>query len=150
MSEIFPEFSFLGHDGEIYTRNNIVDTYAVIYFYPKDDTHGCTIEAKDFSDLSGLFEEIKTRIIGVSPDSVDSHCRFTKKFDIPFLLLSDTEKSLCTALELWGEKSMYGRKYWGVNRTTFVINNDGKILRVWKKVKPKGHAQEVLEYVKSL
>jgi len=122
----------------------------VIYFYPKDDTPGCTTESCEFRDLMPRFDASNATILGVSPDSVASHQKFKTKFELPFTLVADTEKVACQAYDVWKEKSMYGKQYMGVERTTFVIDNDGKISHIFGKVKPAGHAAEVMEAVASL
>jgi peroxiredoxin Q/BCP len=116
----------------------------VLYFYPKDDTPGCTKEACDFRDNLKVFDKKDTVIIGVSPDKVDSHVKFKKKYGLPFQLLSDPEKTMLEAYGVWKEKSMYGRKYMGVERTTFVIDQNGKISKIFPKVSVTGHIEEVL------
>lgn len=120
----------------------------VLYFYPKDDTPGCTIEAKEFKDMLPEFEKHNTVIIGVSKDSVKSHDKFREKFCLPFILASDGESTVCEEYGVWVEKSMYGKKYMGVERATFLIDEKGKITAIWNKVKPEGHAAAVLEAVK--
>ena len=122
----------------------------VLYFYPKDDTSGCTREAIDFNALKGDFEKAGAIVVGVSPDSVASHDKFKKKYDLDFTLIADVDKSMLEAYGVWVEKSMYGRKYMGVERTTLLIGADGKVARVWSKVKVPGHAQEVLEAAQAL
>ena len=117
----------------------------VLYFYPKDDTSGCTAEAKDFNSLKADFEKAGAEVVGVSPDSVKSHDKFKAKYELDFALVSDESKAMLEAYGVWVEKSMYGRKYMGVERTTFLIGGDGKIAQVWRKVKVPGHADEVLE-----
>jgi peroxiredoxin Q/BCP len=122
----------------------------VLYFYPKDDTSGCTTQACGFRDS---WDEVTARgatVLGVSPDPVDSHSKFRKKYDLPFPLLADTEHEVALAYGAWGEKSMYGRKYMGIHRSTFVIDGEGKVAKVFRKVKPKGHAAEVLEALEEL
>jgi peroxiredoxin Q/BCP len=116
----------------------------VLYFYPKDDTSGCTREAIDFNGLKIEFEKAGAVIVGVSPDSPASHDKFKKKHALDFPLIADEEKAMLEAYGVWVEKSMYGRKYMGVERTTLLIDADGKVARVWSKVKVPGHAQEVL------
>lgn len=116
----------------------------VLYFYPKDDTSGCTKEAMEFNALRGQFEAAGTKILGVSPDSATSHDKFKKKYALDFALAADEEKTMLAAYGVWVEKSMYGRKYMGVERTTILIDGTGKILRIWPKVKVPGHAEEVL------
>ena len=120
----------------------------VLYFYPKDDTSGCTQEAIDFNGLRKQFEKANTVIIGVSPDSVKSHDKFKAKHELDFDLVSDESKTMLEAYGVWVEKSMYGRKYMGVERTTVLIDDAGKIAQVWKKVKVPGHAKEVLAAAK--
>jgi peroxiredoxin Q/BCP len=116
----------------------------VLYFYPKDDTTGCTLEAREFTALLPEFERHGVRVVGVSPDSERSHDRFTAKCGIGFPLLSDPEHALSQALGVWVEKSMYGRRYMGIERSTFLVGADGRIERAWRKVKAGGHAAEVL------
>ena len=118
---------------------------AVVYFYPKDDTSGCTAEACEFRDLLPKFTG--ARVIGVSPDSVKSHRKFVDKFALTFTLLADEGHALADACGVWVEKSMYGKKYMGVERTTFLVGADGKVAKVWNKVKPQGHAEEVLKSI---
>lgn len=119
----------------------------VLYFYPKDDTPGCTIEAKEFRDANAQFEKANTVVIGVSKDDIKSHCKFRDKFQLSFLLASDAESDVCERYGVWVEKNMYGKKYMGIARETFLINRDGKIAAHWPKVKPEGHAAEVLAAV---
>jgi peroxiredoxin Q/BCP len=123
---------------------------AVIYFYPKDSTPGCTTEGQDFRDLHEEFLELDTRIFGVSRDSLKSHENFRTKQCFPFELISDPDESLCNLFDVIKEKNMYGRKHMGVERSTFVIDKKGVLRHEWRKVKVKGHAQAVLEAVKSL
>jgi len=120
----------------------------VLYFYPKDDTPGCTQEACDFRDLSADFTKKGAAILGVSPDNAKKHGKFIEKFTLPFPLLADTDKAVCEAYGVWVEKSMYGRKYMGVERTTFLIDGNGVIQKVWPKVKVTGHARDILDSLK--
>ena len=122
----------------------------VLYFYPKDDTSGCTAEAKDFNALLMEFAEAGAAVVGVSPDPVKSHDKFRDKYDLSFPLLSDEARSMLEAYGVWVEKSMYGRKYMGVERTTFLIDGQGAIVNIWRKVKTTGHAAAVLEAVKAM
>jgi peroxiredoxin Q/BCP len=122
----------------------------VLYFYPKDDTSGCTAEAIAFSGLKPQFEKAGAAVIGMSPDSVKKHDKFKSKHELGLTLVSDEDKKVLEAYGVWAEKSMYGRKYMGVERTTFLIGPDGKVARVWRKVKVPGHAEEVLEAVGAL
>jgi len=121
----------------------------VLYFYPKDDTEGCTIEAREFSAKVNAFERAGAVVIGVSPDSPKSHDRFKGKHELDLRLASDQDKSVAEAYGVWVEKTMYGRTFMGVERATFLISPDGRILRIWHKVSAKGHAEEVLTAVKA-
>jgi peroxiredoxin Q/BCP len=122
----------------------------VLYFYPKDDTSGCTAEAKDFNALLMEFAEAGAAVVGVSPDPVKSHDKFRDKYELGFPLLSDEAKSMLEAYGVWVEKSMYGRKYMGVERTTFLIDGQGVIANIWRKVKTAGHAAAVLAAAKAM
>lgn len=122
----------------------------VLYFYPKDDTPGCTIEAKDFRDLAIEFDKAETVVLGVSKDSVESHCKFRDKYSLSFMLASDEGGDTTERYGAWGEKNMYGKKYMGVIRATFLIDKQGRIARVWPKVSVDGHAKEALEAAKKL
>lgn len=122
----------------------------VLYFYPRDDTPGCTRQAKDFTELSPDFAAAGARIIGVSKDSVASHTKFADKFAIPFALASDGSGRVCEAFGTWIEKSMYGRKYMGIDRATFLVDEQGVVVRSWRKVKAAGHAAQVLDAVRAL
>ena len=122
----------------------------VLYFYPKDDTSGCTLEAQEFDARRAEFEKAGTDVIGVSPDSLESHAKFRDKYGLKLTLASDPDKGALEGYGVWGEKSMYGRKYMGVLRTTVLIGADGKIARVWENVKVPGHADEVLEAARGL
>ena len=122
----------------------------VIYFYPKDNTPGCTQEGEDFRDLYKEFKKLKTEIYGVSRDSLKSHEGFKEKYKYPFELISDTEEKLCNLFDVIKEKNMYGKKYMGIERSTFLINKEGKLSAEWRKVKVNGHAAEVLEEVKRI
>ena len=137
----FPDFSLQDQDGRTHTLEGLKGTRFVIYFYPKDDTPGCTTESCEFRDLAPTLSGAP--VFGVSPDGVKSHKKFADKFSLPFPLLADIDQSLCLAAGVWVEKSMYGKKYMGVERTTFVVGPDGVITHVWNKVKPAGHAAEV-------
>jgi thioredoxin-dependent peroxiredoxin len=145
-----PDFALPGTDGRQITRAGLKGRKVVLYFYPKDDTSGCTLEAQDFQRLKGAFAEADTDVIGVSPDSLKSHDKFRKKYGLDFALASDETKDMLQAYGVWAEKSMYGRKYMGVERTTLLLDRQGRIARVWAKVKVPGHAEEVLEAAKAL
>ncbi|MBL8583205.1 MAG: peroxiredoxin [Rhizobiaceae bacterium] len=132
---------------------NLADLHGkpvVLYFYPKDDTSGCTVEAKDFSNLKAEFAKAGATVIGMSPDSAKSHAKFKAKHDLSVDLVADEERKTLEAYGVWVEKSMYGRKYMGVERSTFLIGADGKIAKVWRKVSVPGHATAVLEAVQAL
>lgn len=122
----------------------------VVYFYPKDDTPGCTNEAIDFTAHMADFDKAGVAVFGVSPDSVARHDKFKAKHDLAVTLISDEDKAICEAWGVWVEKNMYGRKYMGVERSTFLIDSKGKVANVWRKVKVKGHVQSVLEAAQSL
>ncbi len=117
----------------------------VLYFYPKDDTGGCTVEACEFRDSWAAVKRAGAVVLGVSPDGIASHVRFRRKFNLPFRLLADQDHAVAERYGVWGEKSMFGRKYFGVRRTTFVIDEKGQIAKVFGNVRPKGHAAQVLE-----
>ncbi len=145
-----PEFELPNEVGEVVRLADLRGRNVVLYFYPKDNTPGCTKEACGFRDLQAEFEKHNTVILGVSPDSVKSHQNFSQKYGLPFPLLSDPEKQVLQAYGVWKEKSMYGRKYMGVERTTFVIDREGVIRKIYPKVKVTQHPEAVLEFVKGL
>ena len=122
----------------------------VVYFYPKDDTSGCTTEAKAFTENEKNFKALKVTVLGVSPDSVASHKKFKDKYNLSVTLGADEDKAVATAWGVWVEKSMYGKKYMGVERSTFLIGRDGRIAKIWRKVKVPGHAAEVLAAAQAL
>lgn len=139
-----PAFKALSDSGAPVALKDFKGRPVVLYFYPKDDTSGCTTEACGFRDSWGAVQAAGAVVLGVSPDGVASHQKFKKKYELPFILLADEDHALAEAYEAWGEKSMYGRKYFGVLRKTYIIDARGKISHVFPKVKPKGHAAEVL------
>lgn len=145
-----PDFTLPTQGNGSVTLSALKGQNVVLYFYPKDDTPGCTIEAKDFRDLMGDFKAANTVIIGLSKDDVKSHDKFVEKFCLPFTLASDINGAVCEAYGTWVEKSMYGKKYMGIDRVTFLIGKDGKIAKTWPKVKVEGHAAEVLQAAKAL
>ena len=150
IGEIAPDFSLEADGGRVITLQQFAGQKLVLYFYPKDDTSGCTQEAIELNGLRQDFEKAGTTILGVSPDSVKKHDKFKAKYDLDFPLLSDEGKAMLQAYGVWVEKSMYGRKYMGVERTTVLIGKDGSIARIWSKVKVPGHAAEVLAVTQSL
>lgn len=144
-----PAFKGLTEDGPI-THKDLKGQTTILYFYPKDDTPGCTTEACGFRDNLPKFTRAKAKVYGVSKDDLKSHAKFTKKFELPFTLISDEDGSICEAFDTWVEKSMYGRKYMGIDRATFVIDDKGVVRQIWRKVKVSGHVEEVLEFAKSI
>ena len=150
VGSVAPAFSLPMAGGREISLASFAGRKVVLYFYPKDDTSGCTKEAQEFSSLKAAFADADTEIIGLSPDSPASHGKFAGKYDLDLSLASDESKETLAAYGVWVEKSMYGRKYMGVERTTVLIGRDGKVARVWPKVKVPGHAAEVLEAAKAL
>ena len=132
------------------SNKDFIGKNLVIYFYPKDSTPGCTTEGQDFRDSYKRFKELNVEIIGVSRESIKSHENFKSKQSFPFELLSDPDEKVCNAFDVMKLKSMYGRQYIGIDRSTFLINTDGKVIKEWRTVKVPGHVQEVLEIVKDL
>ncbi|MBK7230531.1 MAG: thioredoxin-dependent thiol peroxidase [Ignavibacteriales bacterium] len=144
-----PDFSLLNQDGNKISLKDFLGKKVVLYFYPKDDTSGCTKEACSFSADLPKFSKVDAIILGVSPDSVKSHKKFSEKYKLKFDLLADEEKKIVEKYGVWKEKSMYGRKYMGVERTTFIIDENGKIKKIFNKVKVEGHNKEVMESLKA-
>ena len=145
-----PNFKLPSTDGSIFELNKVNKKNIILYFYPKDDTPGCTIESKDFSKLNNLISKNKTCVFGISKDSIESHIKFKKKYKIKFDLLSDEKLSIIKKYGVWGKKSFLGKKYMGIIRTTFLINSNRKILKVWSNVRVKDHAKEVLLEIKKI
>jgi len=139
-----PSFSLQDSKGKVHSLADYQGKTIVLYFYPKDDTPGCTKEACSFRDDYSAFKEAGVEIIGISPDTVESHQKFSEKYELPFTLLADPDHQVCDAYEVWGKKRSFGREYEGVFRTTFIIGPEGKIKRVFENVKPSEHSQEVL------
>jgi thioredoxin-dependent peroxiredoxin len=138
-----PEFRLQADDGTTISLEDLRGRKVVLYFYPKDDTSGCTKEACEFRDALPRIEEAGAVVLGVSPDPVGSHRKFKEKYDLNFPLLADEDHRVAEAYGVWKEKSMYGRKFWGVERSTFLIDGEGRVERAWRKVRPEGHAEEV-------
>ena len=145
-----PDFTLPRDGGGTITLSGMRGKPVILYFYPKDDTSGCTQEAIEFSGLRPQFQKLGATVIGMSPDPVKKHDKFKTKHDLKVDLVADEDKAIIEAYGLWVEKSMYGRKYMGVERTTYLINSAGKIAKIWNKVKVPGHAAEVLEATKAL
>ena len=145
-----PDFALPDQDGEPVSLASFAGKALVLYFYPKDDTSGCTAEAIDFNGKAAAFAKAGAAILGVSPDPVKSHVKFREKHGLAIPLASDEEKTMLGAYGVWVEKSMYGKKYMGVERTTVLIDKAGKIAKIWPKVKVTGHVDEVLAAVKGL
>jgi peroxiredoxin Q/BCP len=140
-----PAFTLPSDAGTTVKLADLSGQKVVLYFYPKDDTTGCTVEACEFRDHWAEVKRAGAVVLGVSPDGVASHAKFKTKFKLPFPLLADEDHQVAEKYGVWGEKSMYGRKYFGIRRTTFLIDETGRIAKVFEKVKPNGHAEEVLE-----
>jgi len=140
-----PAFTLIADDGNNVSLNDLIGKKVILYFYPKDDTSGCTKEACDFRDNIKIIEKKNAVIIGVSKDNTKSHVKFKKKFDLPFTLLSDEKLDMLKAYDVWQEKSMYGKKYMGIVRTTYVIDEKGIIKDIFNKVNVEGHINEILE-----
>ena len=145
-----PQFELPRDGGGALTLSALRGKAVVLYFYPKDDTSGCTAEAIDFSALKADFEKAGAVVIGISPDNAKKHDKFKAKYGLTIDLVADEEREAIEAYGVWGEKTLYGRKYMGVERTTFLIDGEGRIARIWRKVKVPGHAAEVLEAVRAL
>lgn len=145
-----PAFDLKDQDDQTHRLKDYRGNWLVLYFYPKDNTSGCTVEACKFRDAITTIKKLDAAVLGVSPDDQKSHHKFASKFNLPFSLLADTEKTTCNAYGVWQEKSMYGRKYMGVARTTYLIDPQGKVAHRWEKVKTAQHDQEVLAKLKEL
>ncbi len=148
-SETICAFKFQSHADKIISLEDIKKDYIILYFYPKDDTPGCTIEAQEFSRLKSEFEAENAVIFGISKDDKISHQKFVQKYDLDIDLLSD-DQDIAQKFGVWVEKSMYGKKYMGIERTTFLLDKSRKIIKIWEKVKAEGHALKVLECIKSI
>jgi peroxiredoxin Q/BCP len=145
VGEPAPEFTLQSSGGGTISLRDFRGSDVVLYFYPKDDTSGCTAEACNFRDRHEELTGAGVTVLGVSPDGVDSHDRFADKYTLPFPLLADTDHAVAEAYGVWKERSMYGKTFMGIERSTFLIGPDGRIKQIWRKVKPENHAAEVLE-----
>lgn len=139
-----PAFNGTSDNGQKVRLSALKGKYVVLYFYPKDNTPGCTVEAKEFRDALDEFVAEGASVIGVSPDSVESHCKFIERFQLNFSLIADEDHKIAEKYGVWVEKNMYGRKFMGIQRATFLIDPKGKIVQSWPKVKAKGHADQVI------
>ena len=144
-----PQFSLETGTGEIVKLKDLLGKPVILYFYPKDDTSGCTKQACDFRDTLPAIKKAGAIVLGISPDTTASHAKFAKKYDLTFPLLADPDHAVAEKYGVWVEKSMYGRKYMGIERTTFLIDAKGKIAEIWSKVKVPGHVEKVVETLKS-
>ena len=140
-----PDFHLLDQSGIMHNLSDYRGKRLVLYFYPKDDTPGCTAEACSFRDNYAVFKNNGIEILGVSADSEKSHAKFQEKYQLPFTLLSDPDHVVCEAYGVWGLKKFMGREYYGINRTTFLIDEEGNLIKVYEKVKPADHAREIME-----
>jgi len=145
-----PDVALEGLEGQKVSPRDFAGQKLVIYFYPRDDTSGCTREARDFTALAGEFEAAGTWILGVSKDDAKKHRKFIDKYELKVPLATDPDGSVCEAFGTWVQKSLYGRKYMGIDRATFLVDRDGVVKRIWRKVKVPGHAEEVLQAAKEL
>jgi peroxiredoxin Q/BCP len=148
--DVAPEFTAETDEGAMLSLESLRGRNVVLFFYPKDDTPGCTIEACTFRDSLPRFKNLDAVVLGVSPDSAESHRKFKEKFQLPYTLLVDADHAIADRYGVWAEKNMYGKKYWGNARTTFVIDGKGRIAHVFEKVKPEGHADEVAAVIAGL
>ena len=143
--KLAPDFELPDESGQIHKLSDYKGKPVVLYFYPKDDTSGCTTEACEFRDDYHIYKESGVEILGISPDLEKSHDKFKKKYELPFTLLADEGHKVCELFGVWAKKNMYGREYFGVKRTTFLIDKTGKVKEIFKNVKPKGHSKQILE-----
>ena len=145
-----PNFKLKSTDNSAFELKKVKKKNIILYFYPKDDTPGCTIESKDFSRLNNLIKKNNTVVFGISKDSIESHLKFKKKYKLKFDLLSDEKLSVIKKYGVWGKKYFLGKKYMGIIRTTFLIKSDLKIHKIWSNVRVKDHAKEVLQEIKNI
>lgn len=144
-----PDFTLNDADGNKCKLSDFRGEKVVLYFYPKDDTSGCTAQACGFRDEQPKFKKLNTKVIGVSPDNEKAHTKFIAKYELPFMLLCDPEHTVSETYEVWKEKSMYGKKYMGIERSTFIIDEEGKLVAEFRKVKVPGHVEEVIAALKA-
>jgi peroxiredoxin Q/BCP len=149
VGEAAPDFELPASNGENVKLSDFKGKNVVLYFYPKDMTPGCTTEACDFRDYHDQFSDLNAVILGISTDSLDKHKKFIEKYDLPFLLLADEDHRVCELYGVWKLKKNFGKEYMGIERSTFVIDQQGKLAKEWRKVKVKGHVEEALEFIKN-
>ena len=145
-----PDFNLVDQKGNILTLDSLSGKPAVLYFYPKDETPGCTVEACEFRDIYAEFSKLDCEVFGISPDDINSHNKFINKHSLPFTLLCDSEKKMIKDYGVWGEKNMYGKKSMGIIRSTFLIDKDGKLIKKWSNVRAKGHAEKVVNELQKI
>lgn len=150
LKTLAPDFKLLDQDGKLHSLSDYTGKWVLLYFYPKDNTTGCTVQACALAESFPNFKKLKVVVLGISVDSVASHKKFANKYELPFILLSDEEKKVVRKYKVWAQKSMYGRKYMGTLRNSFLIDPQGNIAKMYEKVKPAEHAEEVLEDLKEL
>jgi thioredoxin-dependent peroxiredoxin len=150
LDQVIPDFTLPATGEQDVKLTSLRGQKIVLYFYPKDDTPGCTLEGQEFAQLHKQFLKLDALVFGVSRDSIKSHDKFKCKYDYPFDLISDADETLCREFDVIKEKNMYGKKVFGIERSTFVIDAEGVLRKAWRKVKPEGHAQEVLDAIKAL
>ncbi|QOR67107.1 thioredoxin-dependent thiol peroxidase [Cytobacillus suaedae] len=150
VGKVAPDFELVSTNGEMVKLSDYKGKYVVLYFYPKDMTPGCTTQACDFRDHHKSFSDVNAVILGVSPDSAEKHQKFTEKYDLPFQLLVDDEHKVAELYDVWKLKKNFGKEYMGIERSTFLINPEGQIVKEWRKVKVKGHVEEALEEIKGI
>jgi peroxiredoxin Q/BCP len=148
IGDMAPEFSLQDQNGEVHRLADYLGKKVVLYFYPRDDTPGCTKEACNFRDNIARFNSGNSVVLGVSGDTLKSHAKFQEKYELPFTLLSDPEHGMLEDYGVWQEKSFMGKKHMGIVRTTFIIDEKGKIMHIYEKVKPEAHAEEIIELLK--
>ena len=148
IGNIVPDFTLMGSDGKEHKLSDYKGKKVILYFYPKDNTPGCTTEACDFRDNISEITDLNAVVIGISKDNLNSHNKFIEKFNLPFILLSDEDKVVCNLYDVIKEKNMYGKKVLGIERSTFIIDEEGKLIKEFRKVKVKGHIEEVLSSLK--
>ncbi|MFZ7944723.1 MULTISPECIES: thioredoxin-dependent thiol peroxidase [Bacillaceae] len=143
-----PDFTLAAHTGETITLSNLKGKHVVLYFYPKDMTPGCTTEACDFRDQIHQFTDVDAVVLGVSPDPVERHLKFVEKYGLPFLLLADTDHQVAESYGVWKLKKNFGKEYMGIERSTFIIDKEGTVVKEWRKVQVKGHVEDALTYIR--